>query len=355
MNNNIEIINYKKRNEKNFSKYNPNIKYIEYSKDLIKDSYVDYNLDNTFCIFKSINNILYLIYSNEKNSIISYNLVDDKKINEINNAHQTYITNFRYYYDESNKRDIILSISCENNNIKIWNINNWTCITNIEYVNDRGYLFSACLLKDNKNKIYLITSNAIENSEPLKIFDLKGNKIKEVFNSNDITYFIDIYYEYDDEKELNDIYIITANLGYIKTYNFCKNELYHKYCDNDNRGHCSILIYIDNFEIVKLIDSGHDGNIRIWNFHTGLLVNKIFINNSALYGITLWNDEYLFIGARDKSIKILELKSGSIIKDLKGHNNRVLTVKKIFHPYYGECLISQGFENEEIKLWSISI
>ena len=352
---NISKLNYKKYNEYNSSKYNSNIKNIEHSKDLIIDSYVDYNLDNTFCVFKSINNILYLIYSNENNSIITFNLIDDKKINEIKNAHQSYITNFRHFYNKSNKRDLILSISCENNNIKIWNINNWICLTNIEYINDRGYLFSACFLKDNNNKIYIITSNAIENSEPLKIYDLKGDKIKEIFNSNDITYFVDIYYEYDDELGLNNVYIITANLGYIKTYDFCKNELYHKYCDNDKRGHCSVLVYIDNFEIVKLIESGHDGNLRIWNFHTGFLLNKITINNSALYGIALWNKEYLFIGTRDKSIKILELKSQKIIKDLKGHNNRVLTVKKILHPIYGECIISQGFESEEIKLWKINI
>ena len=74
---------------------------------------------------------------------------------------------------------------------------------------------------------------------------------------------------------------ILFNEGYIKAYDYCKNELYHKYCDNDKRGHCSILVYIDNFEIVKIIESGHDGYIRIWNFHTGFLLNKIAINNSA--------------------------------------------------------------------------
>ncbi len=50
---------------------------------LVNDSYCYYNLDNTFTTFKSIDDILYLIYSNKINSIIFYNLVTFQKINEI--------------------------------------------------------------------------------------------------------------------------------------------------------------------------------------------------------------------------------------------------------------------------------
>ena len=38
---------------------------------------------------------------------------------------------------------------------------------------------------------------------------------------------------------------------------------------------------------------------------------------------------------------------------LKGHNNEVNCVKKINHPSFGECLISQSLENSNIKLWVI--
>ena len=36
---------------------------------------------------------------------------------------------------------------------------------------------------------------------------------------------------------------------------------------------------------------------------------------------------------------------------LKGHSDEVLTIKKISHPKYGDCLISQGLGNEKIKMW----
>ena len=40
---------------------NINPKNIQFLKEITKDSYSDYTLDNTFCVFNSIDNILYLI------------------------------------------------------------------------------------------------------------------------------------------------------------------------------------------------------------------------------------------------------------------------------------------------------
>ena len=41
-----------------------------HSEILIKDSYTNYEIENTFIVFNSIDNILYLIYSNKINMII---------------------------------------------------------------------------------------------------------------------------------------------------------------------------------------------------------------------------------------------------------------------------------------------
>lgn len=50
------------------------------SKELTKDSYSQFALDNSFTVFKSINDILHLIYTNNDKSIVSYNLLDNKNI-----------------------------------------------------------------------------------------------------------------------------------------------------------------------------------------------------------------------------------------------------------------------------------
>ena len=39
---------------------------------------------------------------------------------------------------------------------------------------------------------------------------------------------------------------------------------------------------------------------------------------------------------------------------MKGHFNSVLTIKKIKHPKYGDCILSQGYNEDQIKLWIIN-
>ena len=164
-------------------------------------------------------------------------------------------------------------------------------------------------------------------------YDFNGIKINEINESNDVTYFIDTYYENYDDNKLPDIYINVCNLGHIKSFYYNENKLYHKYNSNDKNGHSSAVIYRDNFNNVKLIESSFDENIRIWKFHSGTLFNKVgIINDISLYGICLWNKKYLFIICRDKKIRLFELYSGKIIRELSGHDNRVLCIKIIENP-----------------------
>ena len=308
------------------------------------DSY-SFDIDNTFELFKSIDDIIYLIYSNNQKSIIVYNLIDNKKINTIKNAHNKYISNFRHHFDKTNKRDLILSISDFDNNMKIWNVDNFECLYNFMNVNTKGYLYSACFL-DNLNKIYIITSNCTYcgNSEPLKVFDLKGNYIKSIFDSSEITYFTMIYYD------KNTIYLITGNKGYSKSYNYNDNKIYHKYFDKDfDHAHKSIIIY-DGEKITKLIEASIDGNIRIWNFHLCILLNMINVCNCHLYSICFWNEKNIVVGCKDSIIRLIDFNNGKIIDNLLGHSGSIITVKIINHPKYGNILISHSYD-KTIKLW----
>ena len=107
-------------------------------KDLTNQAFVDdfsSSSDNTFVAFKSINEIFYLVFSSLEKSIISYDIKNSQKICEIKNAHNNYIINFRHFYDKKNKRDLLMSVSSFDNNIKIWNINTWDCILELKNVN----------------------------------------------------------------------------------------------------------------------------------------------------------------------------------------------------------------------------
>ena len=202
-------------------------------------------------------------------------------------------------------------------------------------------------LKYNKN-IYIITSNAIHDKkpEPIKIFDLNGKKIKELHNSSDKgdnTHFMDIYYN----KKSSKVYILTCKEYSIKIYDYKANKIYNIiysiYANN--------IIIDDKNDNIHIISPCCDGFVRIWDFDSAKLLIKIKVNNSGLLKALLWNNDYLFVGTRDNSIKMIDLKKKKIIHSLNGHNNFVRTIKKINIPEYGDCLISQGQDIETIKFW----
>jgi len=320
---------------------------IHYLTELTDDSYSHWGIDNTFTAFTTLDNTSYLVYATEQYSIHFYNLNQQKLVKEIQNAHsEEQITNFRHFVDENKKRDILMSIAANSKNVRLWDIKNWELITNITNIYKSGYLYSASFLIDD-NKNYIVTCNSSQKSESIKVFDFYGVQTKEISNSNEDTYFIDTYYD----KKLFKYFILTGNIGYVKSYDFSTNKLYYKYFDKgNNRGHDSIIID-DSNEMVKLIDSSGDGFIRVWKFHGGILLNKISIGKYELRGICLWNSNYLFVGCTDNTIKLVEIANGLVMKSLVGYNNEVCTIKKIRHPTFGECIVSQGWENEQIRLW----
>ena len=335
-----KITDDNKKSDLNYQKFN-------YINSIVTDAYSNFWLNDTFIAFKSINNVLELIYANQNKSIISYDIVNNKIIKEIKDAHNNYITNLRYYLDTINKRDLFLSISSDDNNLKLWNINNnYECLLDMKSINEKGFLNSACFLKNNCEN-YIITSNNIANAEPIKVYDFKGNKIKEINDSNDDTDFIDTYYD----NNLNKVFIITCCKNFSKSYDYNNNKIHFKYFDNNNP--IDIIVYIKE-DITELIESNKDGNIRIYNFHSGLLLSRIKVGNNSLREICLWDNEYLFVGCdENKTIKIIDYNNGIIIKELKGHKNKVLSIKKIIHPKYGKCLLSQSAFIDSINLWGI--
>ena len=90
--------------------------------EITKESYSDDLSDNTFTVFESIQKYFYLIFSNKYKSIICYNLIDEKIVIELKNCHKEHITNFRHLWDKKNKRDLVLSLSYMDKNIKNYGI-----------------------------------------------------------------------------------------------------------------------------------------------------------------------------------------------------------------------------------------
>lgn len=324
-------------------------KLIEYYKILINDSERNC-LENSFVIFKSTDNIYYLIYFNKLNSIISYDLVLNKKIHEIKNAHLKKIKSLKHYYDNYNQRNLILSED-NSSNVKIWNIENLECIFNLNLgekeQKESGNIGSLCFLKD-KTQIN-IAIRFIKNYI-IRIFDLSCKIIKDIKEFKDYKYYkIESYYEQTQQKS----YIIISSGEHIKSYDYEQNIVYKKYISFEKQfiSYCysNINIY-DKDGATNLLASNSIG-IRIWNFHSGGLLNVI--NKPDIYNICLWNSNYIF--ARTNNLKLIELKTGKVVKKFNSdttNDYNIISIKKGYIPKYENCLFTQG-NNGLIILWII--
>ena len=192
---------------------------------ITSDSYTCF-FNYTFIEFKTIDNLYYLVYTSKDNSIICFDLNKNQKIAEIKQINKEIIAAFRHYSDLNQKKDFVMTFSPINDNLRLWDSQNWQCILYINKTHKEGILYSACFLNENNNN-YIVVSNCnyFGDSELIKIFDFKGNKTKETNDSNDATLLVDIYY---DKKNLKK-YIVTANKNYLKTFDYNKNKSYHKY------------------------------------------------------------------------------------------------------------------------------
>ena len=349
--NNVPILNEKEITLKENFSDNIEIKSINY---LTKITYIDKNnVNNIFCVFESINNNFFLIFAHYS-SIIIYNIIDNKKVNEIIKAHNALIDNFQYHYDYINNRDLIMSISLYDCNIKIWDINKLECLFNNNYQKDNG-IITACLFIHNEQNYFAIGYyNKTEIKQYITIYDLKENENKQLKNSNDNIYYIDVYY--DKKNKIN--YIIAGSDNFVKSFDYEQNKLYHIYSDNTSQIRNCVIIH-DNEKIIELLESNQQ-YLRIWNFHTGELLKKIiFIGKINCF--CLWKNNYLFANEyfdsnqniEDKDLILIDLNKNIIIKSLPRHNQIIKSIKTLSISKYGEVLVTQGQMNDRIKFWII--
>ena len=86
--------------------------------------------------------------------------MNDQNINQIKKAHKKFITNIRHCLDNYHKRDLVITVSLDDNNIKLWNANDCQNLLNIENINKNGGILSAFFLNDyDKKQIFIISSN----------------------------------------------------------------------------------------------------------------------------------------------------------------------------------------------------
>ena len=316
-------------------------------KTLTQSSYITTSVDNTFDVFTSLNNEILLVYATKFKSIEFFDIVKQKYHKTILNAHNGQILTIRHYRPRNINKDMILSGSNGDYSVKVWDLETFTCICNINKIYQKGNMYSVCILFDVYQKeSYVYTSC---DKDYIKIFDFNGKFKKDIIKTNlNETYFIDTYYDRRDFK----YYLISGDIKSVKSYDVNTDQLFRNYSDSTSVcEHVSAFVYKSG-DMVKLVECEFYGAIRIWSFHTGNLIKKIDVcRRIPLVSMCLWNENYLLVSCVDNTIKLIDFKNYALIKSLEGHNDEVCTIKKIIHPNFGECLLSQGFGNEQIKMW----
>ena len=179
-----------------------------------------------FITFKSVYDLILLVFINKNSSIVSYNLIDNKKIVEIKNSN-AHINELKHYLDKNNKRDLVSYISMAYNNVKVWNFNNLECILNLNIRIGNFFLNlnSICFLNNNNDIHLIISSVHMPQTQLIHIYNLRGEKIKEINDNKLKNYFVDSFY--DDKFSKN--YIIISTNDDIRTLDYNSNKIVQHY------------------------------------------------------------------------------------------------------------------------------
>ena len=245
-----------------------------------------------------------------------------------------------------------------NNEIYIWDFNNWQKLTQSYGVNKSGALYSLCFYEFN-NIIYILTTNIswYGQNGNIKVLNLQSNNIKEIPNSNERAIYIDTYYDSKFDKN----WIVTCNdKGHINFYDFQNNALFKRFDDNDPKYQFLINDFVvDERELIKkLIGSCYKAHIKIWDFYNGNLIKRIMFNCDGiydLYGLCILNYNYLLVGTNETndngningSIILFDLNTEKAIKKIRAHIGKVNYIKFI-NTNNGNILISGGLYSDII-------
>ena len=327
-------------------KFTKDAKELVYKEDICSSAHKTNSIDKVFCAFKSFSGESLVVWGTPQYNIEFYDLEKGQIKKTIQRAHNQTIFSCRHYPHIKNRIDYLITSSYDRT-VKVWDIKTFSYIVNISNAHSGYYIYSVSVLCDEKDDTnYIITSAP---NEYMKIWDFSGKYIRNMGQNDESTYFIDVYF---DNKEKRN-YILNANSVDVKSYTFKNGELYHKYKGTPQTWHMSAVVNETKNQHI-LIESDGNGYIRMWNFHTGILIKSITSSPTLnLRGICLWNDDYLFAAGNDYQVKLYDLTQGKFIKSLKGHTSTVCSIEKVVHPKYGECLISQGLDGK-LKMWTYS-
>ena len=278
-------------------------------------------------------------------------ILDNKELISLK-GHKCDIRTIRYFINDKNFNEYLISAD-DDRIVIIWDITNnynikYKINTNYEDDISSNLLMFPLNIKDN----YIITSsNAISNNiyeSAIKIYSLNnGNFLKYIpgSNNNYICYLLSWY-----NKKNNNYYLVELADKKIIINNLLENELYCELIKEPETYHNSGFIF-NKGNNEYLCCSSTNGYINIWDLYNKNIFKTINTKGFLMHIIN-WNNKYIIVAdLNNKAFKIIDIEIGEVISIYK-HNLGVVSVKKLFHPIYGESLLSDA-RDDKIRLWRI--
>jgi len=351
------IIEEQEKNEINKmlkAKYNYKINYIfkktpnfKYKSDIVNwNEY--YGINDIFEVYTTYKqNKLYLCSA--FNRLRIYELDPFQLILVLYGHDYERIASVRYFINKNNNNEYLIS-SDKSGLVVIYDItNNYK----IKYRINAGFganIYSCLLVFPELNKYkdnYIVAiTDTYDSASLAKFYSFNSGELIREMNTGSVNgdYLLSWY-----NKKLDKYYVIMMLRYKIIITNLIEDELYADLKQEREKGHYSGFIYSnDNSEYV--CSTSVEGYITVWDLYSKNIIKIIYLNGAYLHHIIQWNEKYIIVAA-DKSIKIINFENNKVVSELKGHDmDGIICIKKIFHPIYGESLLS-ACHSQKIKLW----
>ena len=296
----------------------------------------------------------YLVSPNCNNYKLDiYSLFDNKKLNSFS-GHNNNIRTIRYFTNDKDKNEYLISADDDKIVIK-WDITNNFNIKHKINTNYDNNIYSCLLIfPKNSEDNYIITStyndSGKDEDSASKLYSFNiGNQIKYFNNSNNnhIYYLMSWY-----NKMKKKYYIIQFSSKKIIINSLLDDELYSELSKKPEDSHYSGFLYFKN-DKDYLFFSSYNGYINIWDLYKKKVYKTINTKGCLPAHTIEWNKKYIIVADfNNKSFKIIDIDNGTIYNINTEHIDGLKCVKKVNHPIYGESLLTAA-NDKTIKLWTI--
>ena len=304
----------------------------EYKKTISNDIFKRNFYGNRACIFISCDNKVYIAFGESSLDLKGYDIDKDEKFTIYEKLHEEFFDSIRYYYDNENDRDLLITASLDSH-VKVIDFKR----KNSEKIIDLNF--------NSKNKVIINTAYFINDiilipfssstEGTIKFYNMNEEFISELEENVGFVLALNVYY---DEKSKSN-YILIANTVGVFSYNMEQSSISKfipkmTFEEKKNCGFDEPFIVRNGNKLLLLGPSFYHPYLYIWNFTTGDLIKKVD-TTSGLSDMCLWNNTYAFAGLTksDKNNFILiNIKEGKIVKSFKKEtNNSVAGIKVIKH------------------------